>query len=168
MCPPDAAHRLRVLVLDRDAHVDIPLTLFANRSRQHLSSGSARGYLLALLPFIAEMARARRSGDASCGWELEPRAVRRLVAGYLNDRYACVVRQHRVGFQIVARTAGTRSKEDVDSDFTRLQPILHPLSDDGGVIWALSHGDAGLEERRQNSTSCGPVLSNTSRSPTRK
>jgi hypothetical protein len=108
-CPPDAEHRFRILVLGRRGQVHIPLTLFANRSRQQLSPGSARGYLSALLPFMTEMERARRSSETSCGWELEPSAVRRLVADYLNDRYACLVRQHRVGFQFVARTAGTRS-----------------------------------------------------------
>ena len=108
-CPPDAAHRFRVLVLDRRAQVHIPLTLFANCTRQQLSAGSARGYLAALLPFISEVERSPRSGEADCAWGLEPGAVRRLVADYLNDRYACLVRQHRVGFQLVARTAGTRS-----------------------------------------------------------
>lgn len=108
-CPPDAAHHFRVLVLDRRAQVHIPLTLFANRTRQQLSAGSARGYLATLLPFISVVERSPRSGEADCGWGLEPGAVRRLVADYLNDRYACLVRQHRVGFQLVARTAGTRS-----------------------------------------------------------
>ena len=109
VCTPDAVHRVRVLILDRHAQLHIPLTLFANRARQQLSAGSARGYLVALLPFISASEGNRRSGEADCGWELEPSTVRRLVADYLNDRYACLVRQHRVGFQLVARTAGTRS-----------------------------------------------------------
>jgi len=109
VCSPDAAHRLRVLVLDRRAQVHIPLTLFANRTRQQLSAGSARGYLAALLPFVSEVERSPRSGEPDWGWGPEPAAVRRLVADYLNDHYACLVRQHRVGFELVAPTAGTRS-----------------------------------------------------------
>lgn len=108
-CPTDAAHRLSVIVLDRHAQVHLPLTLFANRTRQQLSVGSARAYLAALRPFMSAVERNRRSVEAECGWELEPPAVRRLVADYLNDRYACLVRQHRVGFQLLAPTASTRS-----------------------------------------------------------
>ena len=96
-------------MLDRRAQVHIPLTLFATRTRQHLSGGSARGCFAVFLPFLSEVERAQPTNEASFGWELEPRAVRRLLADYLNDRYACVVRQHRVGFQLVAQTAGTRS-----------------------------------------------------------
>jgi integrase len=108
-CPPDAAHRVRVIVLDPRAQVHVPLTVFANRSRQQLSAGSARGYLAALLPFIRDAERIRQLGEDDSRWRADPSAVRRLLADYLNDRYACVIRQHRIGFQIVARTAGTRS-----------------------------------------------------------
>jgi hypothetical protein len=98
-----------LLVLDGRGQVHIPLTLFAKRSRQQLSAGSSRGYPAALLPFVREVEGTRRSREGNDVWQFELRTVRRLVADYLNDRYACLVRQHRVGFRLVAQTAGTHS-----------------------------------------------------------
>src|SRR5258708_21954391 len=82
-CPTDAAHRLSVIVLDRHAQVHLPLTLFANRTRQQLSVGSARAYLAALRPFMSAVERNRRSVEAEIGWGIAPPPLPRLFAHYL-------------------------------------------------------------------------------------
>jgi hypothetical protein len=87
--------------------IQVSLTVFARRAQQQLSAGSARAYLSALLPFVSELECAPPS-EEGFGWEAAPHVVRLVVANYLNDRYACLIRPHRVGFQLVARTAATR------------------------------------------------------------
>jgi hypothetical protein len=108
-CPPDAPHGFPLLVQGDRGQIHLPLTLFARRTRQQLSAGSARACMTVLLPFFSHAEHAPRSTEQGCGWDAAPQLVRRVVANYLNDRYACLVRPHRVGFQLVARTAATRS-----------------------------------------------------------
>jgi integrase len=108
VCSKDTPHGFPLLVQGDRGQIHVPLTVFARRAQQQLSAGSARAYLSALLPFVSEVECAPPS-EEGCGWEAAPHVVRRVVANYLNDRYACLIRPHRVGFQLVARTAATRS-----------------------------------------------------------
>ncbi len=97
-----------ILVLDRERRLHVPLTLFAKEAPSQVDDRTARKYLASILPFFEVLDREHEQGAART-WDVEPHEVRIAVVDYLNRHYACKVRQHRLGFQLVSPTAGTRS-----------------------------------------------------------
>lgn len=107
--PADVAHRHPVLVFDRADRLHLPLTIFAKVARAHVSPSTTFTYLHALLPFFAFLDEAARRGHPEWRWDTAPEAVRIALDAYLIEQHRCLVRTHRAGFQLVARTAETPS-----------------------------------------------------------
>ena len=104
--PADAGHGHAVLVFDGANRLDLPLTSFAREAMRRLSPSSVRVYLYALLPFFSFMS-GNGSGRQRQSWDGD--LVRNLVAEYLEDRLGCIIRRHRLGFELVQVTGRTRS-----------------------------------------------------------
>ena len=102
--PAGTGHGHPVLVFDTRNRLDLPLTTFAREASRRLSSRSVRTYLYALLPFFSFLdARTRHAGQRE-SWDTHAEAVRLAVAAYLDERLGCVIRHHRLGFELVALT----------------------------------------------------------------
>lgn len=98
-----------VLVLDGSRRLHLPLTVFAKEAPGWVDDKTARQYLSSILPFFAFLDAGHDRVAAGRTWDTEPQGVRGAVVDYLNRQYCCKVRQHRLGFQLVTPTAGTRS-----------------------------------------------------------
>jgi site-specific recombinase XerC len=107
VCPADAPHGCSLLVIGANGRLHLPLSLFANAAVRRLSPASARAYLAAVLPFVSRIEDASPLRCDDHGWDAAPSIIRRVVTHYLNDRFACQIREHRLGFQLVRRTART-------------------------------------------------------------
>jgi len=108
--PTDVAHGHPVLVFDRTDRLHLPLTIFAKVARAHVSQSTTFTYLHALLPFFAFLDEAAGLGrHPEWRWDTAPEAVRTALDAYLIEQHRCLVRAHRAGFQLVARTAETPS-----------------------------------------------------------
>jgi hypothetical protein len=107
--PTDVAHGHPVLVFDHADRLHLPLTIFAKVARAHVSRSTTFTYLHALLPFFAFLDEAARLGHPEWRWDTAPGAVRTALDAYLIAQHRCLVRTHRAGFQLVARTAETPS-----------------------------------------------------------
>ena len=105
--PADAGHGHAVLVFDGRGRLDLPLTTFARETARRLSQSSVTVYLYALLPFFGFLAGSGPSPERS--WDSDFAIVRNWVAEYLEDRLGCVVRHHRLGFELVQVTGRTRT-----------------------------------------------------------
>jgi hypothetical protein len=97
-----------VLVFDGADRLHLPLTTFAREATRRLSASSVRLYLYALLPFFTFMDSSGRGGRQEL-WTGDFQGVRRTVAEYLEDHLDCVIRRHRLGFELVSVTGRTRS-----------------------------------------------------------
>jgi hypothetical protein len=95
-----------VLVFDGAGRLHLPLTIFAKEARKRLSPNSVTVYLYAMLPFFSFLASTRAGAGRS--WNGDPGIVRTWVAEYLEDRLDCVIRRHRLGFELVQVTGRTR------------------------------------------------------------
>lgn len=107
--PGDVEHRHPVLVFDREERLHLPLTAFAREAASRVASGTARTYLHAILPFFTYLEVDEWQVRACRRWDGPPAEVRQAVDDYLVQRLRCKVRPHRLGLQLVAITAGTRS-----------------------------------------------------------
>lgn len=107
--PPDVSHNHPFLVFDRQDRLHLPLTIFAKEAVTQVADATARTYLHAILPFFAYLELDEWQVRAGIHWDSSPELVRQAVNDYLVQRLRCKVREHRLGFQLVAITAGTRS-----------------------------------------------------------
>jgi hypothetical protein len=106
--PATIAHAHPVLVFDPYDRLHLPLTRFGKEAYARLSPSTALAYVRSLLPFFTEL--DTRGEDDGPRWRLSPAEVRRAVDDYLVRRLHCHVCTHRAGFELVAITAGTRSR----------------------------------------------------------
>jgi len=104
--PPDVGHGHPMLVFDAADRLDLPLTTFSREGLRRLSASSVRVYLYALLPFFTFLAGCAL--DAERSWNGDVETVRNTVADYLEDHLNCVIRRHRLGFELVSVTGRTR------------------------------------------------------------
>jgi len=86
----------------------LPLTTFAKEATRRLSAGSVRVYLYALLPFFAFQDSRGLTGGQEW-WTSDFQHVRHAVGEYLDDHLGCVIRRHRLGFELVTVTGRTRN-----------------------------------------------------------
>jgi hypothetical protein len=103
----EVGHGHAVLVFDGASRLHLPLTTFAREATRRLSASSVNVYLYALLPFLTFM-DSRGRGEQEL-WSGEVHGVRHAVAGYLEEHLGCVIRRHRLGFELVSMTGRTRS-----------------------------------------------------------
>lgn len=107
--PPGVGHGHPMFVFDtadRLDRLDLPLTTFAREAVRRLSASSVRVYLYALLPFFTFLAGCARYAERS--WNGDVESVRNAVAEYVEDHLNCVIRRHRLGFELVSVTGRTR------------------------------------------------------------
>jgi hypothetical protein len=116
--PAGAAHGFPALVFDSQHRLDLPLIIFVRQAQRRLSPRSVRVYLYALLPFLTFVARAAAEPNEQSSWNTSAERVRAFAAQYLEEELGCVVRQHRLGFELVSLTA--RSPSNVHGDLTDL------------------------------------------------
>lgn len=107
--PPNVAHQHPYLVFDHQNRLHFHLTVFGKEAVAQQSESTARTYLYAILPFFTFLDTDIWQQRAGRSWESTPEEVRRVVHDYLAQRLQCKVREHRLGFQLVAITQGTRS-----------------------------------------------------------
>jgi integrase len=103
-----AVHGHPVLVFDSRARVHLPLTTFAREATRRLSASSVRVYLYALLPYFTFLDSKGPGGEQN-SWTGDFQVVRHAVGEYLEDHLGCVIRRHRLGFELVSVTGRTRS-----------------------------------------------------------
>jgi hypothetical protein len=86
----------------------LPLTTFAREATRRLAASSVRVYLYALLPFFTflDSKGPRREQNL---WTGDFQGVRHAISEYLEERLGCVIRRHRLGFELVSVTGRTRS-----------------------------------------------------------
>jgi integrase len=107
--PQDVSHGHLILVFDRQSRIHLPLTVFAKSALAGLTAATVRVYLYAILPFFNFLEEDIWQVRAGRRWNSEPEEVRIAVDDYLIQRLRCKVRDHRLGFQLVAITTGTHS-----------------------------------------------------------
>jgi hypothetical protein len=107
--PADAGHAHPLLVFDGQDRLHLPLTVFAREAARRLSTSSVRVYLYAVLPFFAFLDQTRSGADLAGSWTASPESIRHAVGEYMEDQLGCVIRRHRLGFELVSTTGGTRS-----------------------------------------------------------
>ena len=98
-----------VLVFDRRNELHLPLTIFAGEAVKRSSSGTARLYLNALIPFFDWIEIDQSNGRDHRSWNDPPEAIRQRVGDYLVERLKCKTKEHHAGFQTVSLTDGTRT-----------------------------------------------------------
>ena len=106
--PADVGHCHPVRVFDPADRLHFPLTTFAREATRRLSASSVNVYLYALLPFFTFL-DTKGSGHGLEGWTGNFQYVRQLVGECLEDQLGCVIRRHRLGFELVSVTGRTRS-----------------------------------------------------------
>ena len=102
-------HGYPALVFDSQYRLDLLLTSFIKQAQRRLSPRSVRIYVYALLPFLGFVERTPAAPNKQPGWNTTPERVRVLAARYLEEELGCVIRQHRLGFELVSRTARSPS-----------------------------------------------------------
>ena len=107
--PAGVGHQHPYLVFDGQDRLHFHLTVLAKEATAQLSTGTARTYLYALLPFFDFLDTDPWQQRAAHRWDAAPDNVRQAVDDYLVQHLQCKIRQHRRGFQLVAITQGTRS-----------------------------------------------------------
>lgn len=107
--PADVSHEHPVLVFDRQNHLHLPLTTFAKLAAVRVALATVLNYLYAILPFFSFLEEDEWQVRKGARWDSAPEVVRDAVTDYLAQRLRCQVREHRLGFQLVALTAGTRN-----------------------------------------------------------
>ena len=107
--PVDVAHQHPYLVFDCQDRLHMPLTAFGKEAVTQQSTGTARTYLYALLPFFTFLDTDIWQQRAGKQWDGPAEDVRQSVQEYLVQHLQCKVREHRLGFQLVSLTQGTRS-----------------------------------------------------------
>lgn len=107
--PVDAQHKHPFLVFDGQDRLHFHLTAYAKEAVARLSSSTAQTYLHAILPFFAYLENDEWQIQAGHCWDAEPDLVRLAVRDYLVGYLRCKVREHRLGFHLVAITSGTKS-----------------------------------------------------------
>ena len=107
--PANTEHQHPYLVFDGQDRLHFHLTVFAKEVTTQLSTGTARSYLYAILPFFSFLDTDPWQQRVLCCWDAPPKAVRTVIDDYLVQHQRCKIRQHRQGFQLVAITQGTRS-----------------------------------------------------------
>lgn len=107
--PLDTEHHHPFLVFDLQDRLHFHLTVYGKEAVARLSYGSAQTYLHAVLPWFAYLEEDEWQTKAGHRWNAEPDLVRRAVKDYLVQHLRCKVREHRLGFHLVAITSGTKS-----------------------------------------------------------
>ena len=107
--PPDTEHHHPYLVFDLQDRLHFHLTVYGKEAVARLSSSSAQTYLHAILPWFAYLEEDEWQTKAGHSFDAEPDLVRRAVKDYLVQHLRCKVREHRLGFHLVAITSGTKS-----------------------------------------------------------
>jgi hypothetical protein len=107
--PSDTKHHHPFLVFDLQDRLHFHLTVYGKEAVDRLSPGSAQTYLHAILPWFAYLEEDEWQTKAGHCWDAEPDLVRRAVQDYLVQCLRCKVREHRLGFHLVAITSGTKS-----------------------------------------------------------
>lgn len=105
--PAGAGHDHAVLVFDGAHRLDLPLTTFAREATRRLSSNSVKVYLYALMPFFTFLGSSGPDAQQR-SWNGDLETVRKSVTEYLEDHLGCVIRRHRLGFELVHVTGRTR------------------------------------------------------------
>jgi integrase len=107
--PNAPSHQHPLLVFDGKNRLHVPLTVFAKATVDRLSKGTARTYLNAILPYFTWLDTDVWQREAERQWTDLPQQVRYSVQSYLLQRLRCKVREHRMGFNLVALTEDTHS-----------------------------------------------------------
>src|SRR5260370_3319225 len=102
--PEGVTSRYPLLVVDVKGNPHLPLTQFYDKAKQWLSQGTARTYLISLLPYftyVATHAWRKQRGDQ---WDSPPEDVQQCVRDYLIYRLGCQVRPKET-YALVSLTA---------------------------------------------------------------
>lgn len=100
--------RRRILVFDCDDRLHTHLSLFAEKAVQQIALSSLKVYLYELCNFFTFLATDVWQLRAGVSWDSGPEKIRAAVIDYLAQSLGCKVRGHRLGFELVSRTAETR------------------------------------------------------------
>src|SRR6266568_4007991 len=74
---------------------------------KRLSANSVAVYLYAILPFFSFLASTQPGAEQA--WNGDSGVVRRWVGEYLEEQLGCILRRHRLGFELVQVTGRTRN-----------------------------------------------------------
>ena len=107
--PPDVEHHHPFLVFDSLDRLHFHLTIYGKEAVARLNHSSAQTYLHAILPWFTYLEEDKWQVQAGRRWNGEPDSVRLAVKDYLVQLLRCKVREHRLGFHLVAITSGTKS-----------------------------------------------------------
>lgn len=107
--PSEAEHHHPFLVFDTQDHLHFHLTVYGKEAVATLSPSSAQTYLHAILSWFTYLEEDRWQIQAGHSWDAKPDLVRRAVRDYLVQCQHCKVRQHDLGFHLIAFTSGTKS-----------------------------------------------------------
>lgn len=145
--PADVAHQHPYLVFDCQDRLHMPLTAFGKEVVTQQSAGTARSYLYALMPFFTFLETDIWQQRGGKRWDDPSEEVRQSVQEYLIQQLQCKVREHRLGFQLVSITQGTRSTIRVFLSGLKLfyrvmkqqgrYTYGHPLVDPTSALYAL-------------------------------
>src|SRR6266699_3129714 len=105
--PAGAHHGHPVLVFDSAGRLHLTLTIFAKEATKRLSANSVAVYLYAILPFFSFLASTQPGAEQA--WNGDSGVVRRWVGEYLEEQLGCILRRHRLGFELVQVTGRTRN-----------------------------------------------------------
>jgi integrase len=103
------ANQHPVLVFDLNHRLHFPLTIFTTEAVKRSSTGTARTYLNALVPFFSWIETDEWQKQSDRHWDDAPEQIRLAVQDFLIARLKCKLKEHSAGFQLVSLTAGTRS-----------------------------------------------------------
>jgi hypothetical protein len=137
------------------------VTAFVKEATRQLSPSSVRVYLYAALPFFAFLDLSRPRGDSGEAWNLEPEVVRQALAQYLEEQLGCVIRRHRLGFELVSVTG--RSRGNVGALLAALKPFYSIMREVGCYAAENPLTDATARGQNDNEedgadTECPPKM----------
>jgi integrase len=107
--PPDVEHHHPFLVFDSLDRLHFHLTIYGKEAVARLNHSSAQTYLHTILSWFTYLEEDEWQIQAGRRWDGEPDGVRLAVKDYLVQLLRCKVREHRLGFHLVAITSGTKS-----------------------------------------------------------
>jgi integrase len=107
--PTNVAGQYPFLVFDRRGRLHFQLTIFAKSALAQLAASTARTYLYSILSFFNYLEEDIWQVRACRRWDSDPDEIRIAVRDFLVLRLQCKVRDHRLGFEVVAITTRTHS-----------------------------------------------------------
>ncbi len=135
--PEGIVSQFELVVVDGKGHPHLALTRCYQQLRQELSDGTARTYLMALLPYFSFLETDHWRQQRQDRWDSPPESIRESVRDYLLQQLHCKVRRYGM-YEMVALSAQSPSTVRVflsalkrfysSALFASEYPHAHPLT----------------------------------------